>query len=178
MKWDAEFLSNKLTREDRENVVRAFRGTDGYSFSLLEVTKEYNINQTMTRTSIKDTFLIPSEENQKDNFIIFVADSRWKNGSMRFAHVFRDQKDKIVSVKMAALPSDSSVIFKMETETSEEIEEIATAYEESIARLQNQHPDEPVEDVLLEETTKEVPQQSRRPLRKGKRSNKFAVEIV
>ena len=92
--------------------------------------------------------------------------------------MLRDKKDKTVSVKMAALPSDSSVIFKMEKETSEEIEEIANAYEESIARLQNQHPDEPVEDVLLEETTKEVPQQSRRPLRKGKRSNKFAVEIV
>ena len=76
MKWDAEFLSNKLTREDRENAVRAFRGTDGYSFNLLEVTKKYNINQTTTRTSIKDSFLIPSEENDKDNFITFVADSR------------------------------------------------------------------------------------------------------
>ena len=52
-------------------------------------------------------------------------------------------------------------------------EETANAYEESIARLQSHHPDEPVKDVtgctsefdgakhVLEETTKEVPQQSR-----------------
>ena len=58
----------------------------------------------------------------------------------------------------------------MEKET---FEEIASAYEESIARLQSQHPDEPDEDVtgctsefngakhVLEETTEEVPQQSR-----------------
>ena len=91
------------------------------------------------------------------------------NGSIRFAHVLS-----------AALPGDSSVKFKLEKETSEKI---ANAYEESIARLQNQHPDEPVEDVtdctsefdgakdVPEETTKEVPQQSRGPQCKGEESN-------
>ena len=54
---------------------------------------------------------------------------------MRLAHVLRDRQDKIVGVKMAAIPSDSPVKFKMEKETFEDIEEIANAYEESIARL-------------------------------------------
>ena len=45
---------------------------------------------------------------------------------------------------MAALPGDSLAKFKMEKET---FEEIANAYEESIARLQSQHLHEPVEDV-------------------------------
>ena len=69
---------------------------------------------------------------------------------------------------MAALPSDSSVKFKMEKEA---FEEIGNAYKESIACLQNQRPDELVEDVtdctsefggakdIPEETTEEVPQQ-------------------
>ena len=81
--------------------------------------------------------MIPSEENDENNFITFVADPR-------FAHMLRDQQDKIVSVEMAALPGDSSVRFKMDKET---FEEIANAYEESIAHLQNQHPDKLVEDV-------------------------------
>ena len=50
--------------------------------------------------------------------------------SMRFAHVLKDQRDKIASVKMAALPGDYSVKFNMEKETFEELEEIANAYEE------------------------------------------------
>ena len=74
---------------------------------------------------------------------------------------------------------DSSVKFKMEKETFEEIEEIANAYEELITCLQNQHPDEPIEDVtgsttefdgakdVLEEATEEVSRQSRIPQRKG-----------
>ena len=161
----------------------AFRATDCYSFNLLQVIKEYNIDQITTRTSIKGNFWIPSEENDEDNFITFVSDPRWKNGSMTFAHVLRHQQDRIVSVKMAALPGDSSVKFKMEKEIFEEIEEIANAYEGSIARLQNQYPNELVKDVtdctsefdgakdVLEETTQKVPQQSRRPRRKGKGSN-------
>ena len=80
------------------------------------------------------------------------------------------QQDKIVSMTMAALPGDSSVKFKMEKDT---FEESANAYEESITHLQSQHPDKPVGDVtgctsefngakhVLEETTEEVPQQSR-----------------
>ena len=35
--------------------------------------------------------------------------------------MLRTQQDKIVSMKMAALPGDSSVKFKMEKETFEEI---------------------------------------------------------
>ena len=73
----------------------AFRGTDSYSFNLLQVTKEYNIDQITTRTGIKGNFLIPSEENDEDNFITFVSDPRWKKGSMTFAHVLRNQQDKI-----------------------------------------------------------------------------------
>ena len=91
-----------------------------------------------------------------------MANPRWKNGSIRFAHVLSAQQDKIVSMKMATLPGGCSAKFKMEKET---IEEIANAYEELIIRLQSQHPDEPVEDVtgctsefdeakdVLEETT-------------------------
>ena len=58
--------------------------------------------------------MILSEENDEDNFTTFVADSRWKNGSIRFVHVLSAQQDKIMSMKMAALPGDSSVKFKME----------------------------------------------------------------
>ena len=106
---------------------------------------------------------------------------------MGFAHVLRDQENKTVSVKMAALLCDSSVKFKTEKETFQEIEEIANAYEESIAHLQNQYPDKSVEGLtgsasefdsakdVPEETTEEVPQQSRRPQRKGKGSNYFSI---
>ena len=99
-----------------------------------------------------------------------MADPRWKNGSIRFADVLSAQQDKIVSMKMAALPGDPSVKLKMKKETFEEIE---NAYEQSIARLQSQNPDEPVDNVtgctsefdgakdVPEETTEEVPQQSR-----------------
>ena len=54
----------------------AFCGTDGYSFNLLQVTKEYKIDQITTRTSMKGNFLIPSEENDKDNFNTFGADPK------------------------------------------------------------------------------------------------------
>ena len=57
------------------------------------------------------------------------------NGSIRFAHVLSAQQDKVVSMKMAALPGDSSVKFKMEKGA---FEEIANTYEESITRLQSQ----------------------------------------
>ena len=100
----------------------AFRGTDGYSFNLLQVTKEYNIVQITTRTDIKGNSLIPSEENDEDNLITFVADPRWKNGSLRLAHVLRVQQDKTVSMKMAASPDDSSVKFKLEKDTFEKLQ--------------------------------------------------------
>ena len=137
------------------------------------MTKEYNIDQITTRTNIKGNSLIPSEENDEDNFITFVDDPRWENGSIRFVHVL-----------IAALPGDFSVQFKIEKET---FEEIANACEESIACLQSQHPDESVEVVtgctsefdgakdILEETTKEVPQQSRGPQRKEEGSNYASI---
>ena len=59
-------------------LIVAFRGTDGSSFNLLQVMKEYNINQITTRTNIKGNSLIPSEENDEDNFITFVADPGWQ----------------------------------------------------------------------------------------------------
>ena len=34
----------------------AFCAIDGYSFNLLQVTKEYNLNQIMRRTSIRGIF--------------------------------------------------------------------------------------------------------------------------
>ena len=101
-----------------------------------------------------------------------------ENGSIRFAYVLRAQQDKTV------IPRDSSVKFKMEKET---FEEITNAYEESIARLQSQHLDEPVENVtgctsefdgakdVQEETTEEVLQQSRSPQRKGEGSNYASI---
>ena len=101
------------------------------------MTKEYNIDQITTRTSIERNFFILSEKNDKNNFITFMVDPMWKNGNMKFANVLRDQQDKTVSVMMASLPGNFSVKFKMEKETFEETEEIANAYEESIARLQN-----------------------------------------
>ena len=55
------------------------------------MTKEYNINQITTRNSVKGNVLIPLEEIDEDNFITSLADPRWKNGSMRFALVLRDQ---------------------------------------------------------------------------------------
>ena len=129
--------------------ITAFHETSSHSFTLLQVTNEYNIDRIMTRTGIKGNFVIPSGENDEDNFIAFVADPRWKNRSWTFAHVLRDQQDHLMSVEMAALPCDSSVKFKMEKET---FEEIANIYEESIARLQNQQCDEPVEDVSKRHT--------------------------
>ena len=56
----------------------AFRGTDGYSFNLSQVTKEYNIDQITTRTNIKGNSLISSEKNNEDNFITFVVYPRWQ----------------------------------------------------------------------------------------------------
>ena len=44
---------------------------------------------------------------------------RSKSENLKFGHVLRDQQDIIVSVKMAALPGDSSVKFKIEKETFE-----------------------------------------------------------
>ena len=98
--------------------------------------------------------------------------------------MLRNQEVKIVSVKMAALPGGYSVKFKME---KEKFEEIANAYEESIARSKNQHPDEPdvtgstsevdgANDVVeFEETAEEVPKQSRRLQRKGEGSNYASI---
>ena len=59
----------------------AFRGTNGYSFNLLQMTKEYSIDQITTKTSTEGNFFIPSEENNKDNFITFVADPRCKQAA-------------------------------------------------------------------------------------------------
>ena len=134
-------------------------------FNLLQVAKSH-IDQITARTNIKGNSLILSEENDEDNFITFVADPGWKNGSIRFPHVLSAQQDKIVSMKMAALPGNSSVKFKIEQET---FEEIVDAYEESISRLESQHPDKPVEDLTgctsefdgAKDVLEEVPQQSR-----------------
>ena len=46
-----------------------FHGTNGNSFNLLQVTKEYNIDQITTRTNIKGNSLIPTEENDEHSFI-------------------------------------------------------------------------------------------------------------
>ena len=75
--------------------VAVFRDTDGCSFNLLRVSKDYKYNIT-PRTRIQSDILI--EHDSLDNGSIwFREDTQWKAVSMNFELILRDADDQIVT---------------------------------------------------------------------------------
>ena len=78
-----------------EGEVVVFRGTDDLKFNLMLVTKSLRRDKTNLKTKICGNFLLEHEKDEE--FYRFVEDKDWMNAKMAFAHVLRDDADKIVS---------------------------------------------------------------------------------
>ena len=118
-----------------EGEVVVFRGTDDLKFNLMLVTKNLRRDKTNLKTKICGNFLL--EHEQDEEFYRFVEDKDWMNAKMAFAHVLRDDADKIVMVHLDKCVSLRSTVYRMNIEPHEELVSLSDRYEESIVASGN-----------------------------------------
>lgn len=68
-----------------------FRGTDGLTFNILEVTEEYLFDELSPTTKIKGNFLQCIKDPDNGN-VLFSVDNDWVNSGMQFSRVLRDNR--------------------------------------------------------------------------------------
>ena len=68
-----------------------FRGTDGLTFNILEVTEEYLFDELSPTTKIKGNFLQCIKDPDNGN-VLFTVDNDWVNSGMQFSRVLRDNR--------------------------------------------------------------------------------------
>ena len=113
-----------------EGEVVVFRKRDDLKFNLMLVTKHLRRDKTNLKTKICGNSLL--EQEQDEEFYRFVEDEDWVNAKMAFAHVLRDDADKIVMVHLDKCVSLRSTVYCMNIETYEELVSLSDRYEESI----------------------------------------------
>ena len=99
------------------------------------VTKNLRRDKTNLKTKICGNFLL--EHEQGEEFYRFVEDKDWMNAKMVFAHVLRDDADKIVMVHLDKCVSLRSTVYRMNIETYEKLVSLSDRYEESIVASGN-----------------------------------------
>ena len=126
--------SDKHTNEFlfKTGEVAVFRGTDGRSFNLLRVSKDYKYNITQ-RTRNQGDFLIEHDSLDNDS-IEFREDTQWKAVSMNFALILRDADDQIVTVSLEERKYLTRTVYLMDGEIYKELQSLSDEFEESIKR--------------------------------------------
>ena len=105
----------KIEKEDefilQEGEIVVSRGTDDLKFNMLLITKSLQRNEANLRTKSCGNFL--SEQDQDEEFVMFIEDKDWIGAKMSFALVLRDDADKLVIVHLDKCISPHSTVYRM-----------------------------------------------------------------
>ena len=112
--------------------VLVFRGTDGLSFNLLEITENVSAASIGPRSKLRGDFLVESSRDEVN--IFFTIDPNWKGASMAYAHILLDSDDNAMTVCLDEAVTITETVYKMSLETYHEIQEIADEFEDSLTR--------------------------------------------
>ena len=92
-----EFEENMPLTVFRKGDLIAFRGGDGYCFSITELTNDIDFRKVAPRSKVKGNILTLHSEDEED-VVIFQREDQWKGGNVQFAHILRKEKDGMVQV--------------------------------------------------------------------------------
>ena len=140
---ELNYTLNEETESNGINVfaigeVIAFRGTDGYPFNVIQLSRSYKLDNLHPNTKIVGNFLTLVEDNDDNEQMVFEKDAVWEGGSQPFRDVIRDNVGNIVTIEMQITTENDQVMYKLPKDVFEDISSISLEFENHLSEPNNE----------------------------------------